>query len=49
MGKIFLCSKCGKNYRTPDYEVTTSCLVLHPPGTCCHYHETEVKVKLKIN
>lgn len=36
------CPGCGKwHIPTPSMEMV-SCCVLHPPGSCCHYSETEV-------
>lgn len=35
------CQICGKTYTGGNSNI--SCLVLHAPGTCCHYGETEVK------
>lgn len=39
------CPGCGKWFISP--RVGMSCLVLHPPGTCCHYGETEVPAPAK--
>lgn len=38
----YLCGKCGKNYIKSDKPVTTACLVMHFPGSCCHYNEKEI-------
>jgi len=38
----FLCQGCGKWFvPTPGME-NVSCCVMHGPGSCCHYSETEI-------
>jgi hypothetical protein len=41
----YYCEKCQQWYRKqqPDkYGATTACMVLHAPGSCCHYLETKI-------
>jgi hypothetical protein len=39
----YVCPICGKRFRTGPGGTIVSCAVIHPPGTCCHYGQTEVK------
>lgn len=46
----YICSACGKKWRTTRASMSTSCTVYHSPGTCCHYLEedaTEVRSAAK--
>ena len=36
------CRGCGKWYVPTEGMENVSCTVLHGPGSCCHYSETEV-------
>jgi hypothetical protein len=37
--RLYKCAKCGNTYRSTTGSRTTSCCVIHPPGSCCHYME----------
>ena len=39
-----LCPQCGKRFVPTPGMQNVSCCVAHPPGSCCHYSETEVGV-----
>ncbi len=36
----YYCPNCKATYAVP--RVTVSCLVLHQPGSCCHYGERRI-------
>ena len=38
---IYKCSGCGGYYGKSTAQIQSSCTVLHSPGSCCHYGETE--------
>lgn len=44
MGEItrewYDCASCGKRWKIESFRI--SCGVLHAPGRCCHYGETEL-------
>lgn len=37
--RSYKCAKCGNTYKTTTVSRTTSCCVIHPSGSCCHYME----------
>jgi rubredoxin len=37
----YTCSICGKIFEKEEPK-RIQCLVMHPPGTCCHLHEKEI-------
>jgi hypothetical protein len=41
------CPHCGEWFR-PKPGPPQRCLVMHPPGTCCHYNEIEVDAPIQI-
>jgi hypothetical protein len=38
----YVCSRCGKTYRSTPESRGSSCAVAHGPNSCCHYRETVV-------
>ena len=38
----YTCEGCHQRFRIPKGGVTTSCCVLHAPGTCCHFGEEQL-------
>lgn len=40
--KIYRCPVCKGAYRAVGSERSTTCCVMHEPGTCCHYGEDPV-------
>lgn len=36
----YTCARCGLRFRTTNQNV--GCLVMHLPGTCCHYTDVEI-------
>ena len=40
---IYRCPICNGLYSGQPGPWKISCLVMHPPGSCCHYEERELK------
>ncbi len=39
---IIFCPICKKHYRANSVNKNMSCLVMHGPGSCCHYNDLEI-------
>jgi len=44
--RIFKCPICGDLFRNNPQMTNVSCLVNHPPGSCCHYSDIPITANL---